>query len=160
MTEADEPAAELAAVDERSADLDLDAILAEIRAAAADKRRSGTYPPEFLALLEEPLAIDPDPTFVAGPAWQEAVRSADARVDLQLDSTRPLVGSLVVFTKRLVRRALRWYLPPVIDQVNAHHRAVVEVLAEHNRQIADLQRRLLHGGGGGDGQSSEPDQRA
>jgi polyhydroxyalkanoate synthesis regulator phasin len=48
----------------------------------------------------------------------------------------------VTALKRAVERALRWYLPPVTEQVSRHNQAVLEVLAEHNRQIVELRREL------------------
>jgi hypothetical protein len=118
------------------------ALLARARAAVADKTARGVYSPEFLALLEEPLEIRPDPAFAAGPAWEEAVRTAATSPDPPIVSTRPVVGPVLRWLKRLVARSLRWYVAPVAAQVTAHNQAVVDVLAEHSRQLIELRREV------------------
>lgn len=117
-------------------------LVARARAAVADKIARGVYSPEFLALLNEPLEIRPDPAFAAGPTWPEAVRTAEVSPDPPIISRRPVVGPILRALKRLVRRSLRWYLAPVTSQVTAHNQAVVEVLAEHSRQIVEMRREV------------------
>ncbi len=115
-----------------------DTLLQRARAAAEDKQRRGVYSAELLDALAEPLDLRPDPGIAAGGAWPEVVRSAEVRVEEPPPSTRPLVGPLIGAGRRAVARALRWYLPPVADQVTRHNRAVVDVLQEHNRHIVEL----------------------
>jgi len=119
-------------------EVDVQAVMAEIRATAAEKRRTGVYTEEFLAALEEPLDIEPDPAFAAGPRWPEVGATAEIHPWAPLISTRPVVGPLIIAAKRLVRRLLRWYLWPVTDQVTVHNRAVAGVLDEHSREIGRL----------------------
>lgn len=113
-------------------------LLARARAAVADKKERGVYAPHFLALLDEPLEIRPDPAFAAGPSWEEAVRTAAVSAEVPIISTRPVIGPVLRFLKLLVRRSLRWYVAPVTAQVSAHNQAVIEVLAEHSREIVEL----------------------
>ena len=115
-----------------------ESLLARARAAVADKTARGVYTPEFVGLLEEPLEIRPDPAFAAGPSWEEAVRTAAVSAEPPIISTRPVIGPLLRALKLLVRRSLRWYLGPVTAQVSAHNQAVVDVLAEHSREIVEL----------------------
>jgi hypothetical protein len=123
---------------------DDEALLARARSSLDEKIRQGKYPPALRAALAEPLDIRPEPSFAAGIAWREAVRTASVGVDAPRGSARPFVGPLVTVLKRSVHRGLRWYLPPVAEQVARHNQAVIDVLAEHNRQItalrADLER--------------------
>lgn len=119
-------------------EVDLDALLAEVRAAAAEKRRSGVYTEEFLESLAEPLDVTPDPAFAGGPRWEELETTAEIRPWAPLVSTRPLVGPLIVLLKRLVRRSLRWYLWPVTEQVSEHNRVVAAVLAAQNAELGRL----------------------
>jgi hypothetical protein len=128
------PPDELAALDE--------SLLVRARAAVADKRARGIYTPEFVAMLEEPLDIRPDPAFAAGPSWEEAVRTVPVSANAPIVSTRPVIGPLLRALKALVRRSLHWYLAPVTAQVTAHNQAVVEVLAEHSREIVALRREV------------------
>jgi hypothetical protein len=130
------PSDDLASV--TSPEVDVQAVMAQIRATAAEKRRSGVYTEEFLTALEEPLDIEPDPAFVAGPRWREVAATAEIHPWAPLVSTRPVVGPLVIAAKRLVRRLLRWYLWPVTDQVTSHNRVVAGVLDEHSREIGRL----------------------
>jgi hypothetical protein len=118
------------------------ALLARARAAVEDKTRRGIYTPELRALLAEPLDIRPDPAFAAGPAWDEAVRTVAVSADPPIISTRPVIGPVLRALKLALRRSLRWYLAPVTTQVTAHNQAVVEVLAEHSRQIVELRREV------------------
>jgi hypothetical protein len=115
-----------------------DSLLARARASVEAKTKRGVYTPELLASLDEPLDFRPDPAFAAGPAWPEAVRTAAVAVEPPARSTRPLAGPVITALKRAVERGLRWYLPPVAEQVSAHNRAVIDVLAEHNKQIVEL----------------------
>jgi hypothetical protein len=117
-------------------------LLAAARAAVEEKTRRGVYTPELRARLAEPLDMQPDPGFAAGPAWPEVGRTTDVTPDPPIISTRPVVGTAVRAAKGAVRRGLRWYLGPVTAQVTSHNRAVAEVLAEHNRQIVELRREV------------------
>jgi hypothetical protein len=119
-----------------------ESLLARARAAVADKTARGIYTPEFVALLQEPLEIRPDPASAAGPSWEEAVRTAAVSAEPPIISTRPVIGPLLRGVKLLVRRSLRWYLGPVAAQVTAHNQAVVDVLAEHSREIVELRREV------------------
>ena len=117
-------------------------LLARARAAVAEKTARGIYTPDLRARLAEPLDLRPDPSFAAGPAWDEAVRTAAISPDPPIISTRPVVGPLIRVLKGAVRRSLRWYVAPVTAQVTAHNQAVVEVLAEHSRHIVELRREV------------------
>lgn len=127
--------------DEQAGSLDA-SLLARARAAVADKKARGVYTAEFVALLEEPLDIRPDPAFAAGPAWEAAVRSAPVSPDAPIVSTRPLIGPVLRALKSFVRRSLRWYLGPVTAQVSSHNQAVIDVLAAHSREIIELRREV------------------
>ena len=119
-----------------------DELLARARSSAAEKRARGVYDATLLDALAEPLDLQPDPSVAAGPAWPEAVRTAEVVVGPPPPSARPAVGPALTAVKRAVERALRWYLPPVAAQVSAHNRAVLEVLAEHSRHIVELRREI------------------
>lgn len=115
-----------------------DTILARASASLDAKLQRGAYPPELLDALAEPLDLRPDPEVAGGPAWSEALSTAEVHVGPPPPSSRPGLGPAVTAVKRAVERGLRWYLPPVVAQVTRHNRAVMEVLAEHNRHIVEL----------------------
>ena len=127
--------------DDAPASLDA-SLLARARAAVADKKARGVYTAEFVALLDEPLDIRPDPALAAGPSWDEAVRTAPVSPDAPIVSTRPLIGPVLRALKSFVRRSLRWYLGPVTAQMSSHNQAVIDVLAEHSREIIELRREV------------------
>lgn len=118
------------------------ALLARARAAVAEKTRQGVYSLDLRARLAEPLDLRPDPSFAAGPAWEEARRTTDVSPDPPVISTRPVVGALIRALKRLAARGLRWYFGPVAAQATAHNRAVMEVLDAHSREIVELRREV------------------
>lgn len=64
-----------------------------------------------------------------------------ATVDTEFPSgsDRPVVGPAVRLAKRIVRRGLRWYVKPIVDQQNRFNHAVLD-LAERLR----LQNEQLH----------------
>jgi hypothetical protein len=119
-----------------------ESLLARARASADEKRQRRVYSAELLSALDEPLDLRPPPEVAAGVAWPEAVRTATVAAEPPPRSTRPVVGILITAAKRGIHRALRWYLPPVAEQVSRHNSAVLDVLGEHNRQIVELQREL------------------
>lgn len=119
-----------------------ESLLAHARALRDDKVQRGVYPPELIDALDEPLDVRPDPDAAGGVTWPEAQRTATVAVEPPPRSTRPAIGPLLTALKRGVNRALHWYLPPVAEQVSRHNHAVVDVLAEHNRQIVELRREL------------------
>ena len=96
-----------------------------------------------------------------GPARPSLVdrlrRPASIRTEFDAGSERPVVGPGVRLVKRLVRRSLRWYLDPIVEQQSRLNHAlldVVEELSEHvdrrleqdatgvKRRIADTEVRL------------------
>lgn len=115
-------------------------LLAQAERSVAEK--SAHYPRSLRAALAQPLDMRPDPSLVAGVAWPEAVRTARIDGEPPIASSRPVVGPGVRFVKRLIRRSLRWYLQPVVEQVNRHNAAVIDVLGAHNREILELRREV------------------
>ena len=115
-----------------------DALIAHARRLTDDKQARGVYPADLLEALAEPLDLRPDPAVAGGVAWPEALRTAHVGVGPVATSTRPLIGPLLTFAKKAMARALRWYLPPVAEQISRHNQAVLEVLESHNREIVRL----------------------
>jgi hypothetical protein len=124
--------------------VDGDKLIERARREVERKLHDGRYTPELLTALAEPLDLRPDPEIAGGVAWPEAVRTAAVTAGAPPRSTRPGLGVLVTALKRGVSRSLRWYLPPVAEQISRHNRAVIEVLAEHNREIVELRRHIDH----------------
>jgi hypothetical protein len=70
---------------------------------------------------------------------------------------RTLPGRALVVVHKLVRRFLRWYINPIVEQQNAYNDAVaraLRLLAEAYGELAEQARdEALQGGGGGAGRS-------
>ncbi|MCA1839215.1 MAG: class I SAM-dependent methyltransferase [Actinomycetota bacterium] len=62
--------------------------------------------------------------------------------EFQAGSARPAFGRVIGFTKRLIRRALRWYMIPITDQQSKFNQALLDVAekmrASHERLEAGL----------------------
>ena len=66
----------------------------------------------------------------------EALRAVSAHWPLTWRSHRLRAD---VFVQRLIRRALRWYIAPIVEQQNAYNNAVartLQLLVDANRQLA------------------------
>ena len=121
-----EPAAEPTALE--LPDVDLRELQAEVAGAAAE-RRGGQ------------LAADDAPReSLAGPR----VSPVEATAAIQPFEPLP-PGRMSTALKRLVRRALRWYLWPATTAMSRHNAAVSAVIAENRRQLArlDMERERL-----------------
>lgn len=98
--------------------IDVGAILAQIRAEVASRYRSG----EETAHLA--LGVDLD-ELRESIAEVEALRAISAHWPIQ-GQTRRERG--VAFVQRVVRRALQWYINPIVQQQNSYNAAVARAL--------------------------------
>ena len=53
---------------------------------------------------------------------------ANVAVEFPSGSDRPVVGPAVRFAKRAVRRGLRWYVGPIVDQQNRVNQMLLDVM--------------------------------
>jgi hypothetical protein len=66
----------------------------------------------------------------------EALRGVSAHWPLTWHTPRQRAE---IFVQRLIRRALRWYIAPIVEQQNAYNNAVaraLQLLVDANRQLA------------------------
>jgi nucleotide-binding universal stress UspA family protein len=67
---------------------------------------------------------------------------ADISIEFPSGSARPVVGPAILFAKRLVRRGLRWYLAPIIEEQSRFNHSVLDLLEalrlQQERLRADL----------------------
>jgi hypothetical protein len=141
-------------------EVDLAALTAEVHAAAARLRSAE----ETAALRATPGAAHSAMGWLgaAGP-WRSPVdATATILPYADLDGGGGAVARARVALQRAVRRALRWYLWPVVEQASAHNRAVSAVLAENRRQLTVLRleservRRELELAGAAPGGTAKP----
>lgn len=67
---------------------------------------------------------------------------ADISIEFPSGSARPVVGPAILFGKRVVRRGLRWYLGPIIEEQSRFNHSVLDLLEglrlQQERLRADL----------------------
>jgi hypothetical protein len=102
-------------------------LVAEIEATVARRRAAGEYPEALLDRLSADFHI------VRHDEPMEAL------VHIHTHATpvnrRPVIGRGVVFSKRLLRRAIAWYVQPIAAQQTSFNLAAV-------REVRSLQRRI------------------
>lgn len=79
---------------------------------------------------------------------------ATVKIEFPSGSARPVVGPAIRFAKRAVRRGLRWYVAPIIEQQNRFNHAILD-LAERLRLQNEQLRNQLEALRPSDGPSSE-----
>jgi SAM-dependent methyltransferase len=137
------------------ADVDVAALVEEVRAEVERKRRLGVYPPELLAAAD--AAADS-----LKSALEDIRRSAGLALDPPVASRRHPLRWPVTFVKRATRRILRWHTHWLVRQVivfassvsvfstevasrlDAHEAAIRRLRAEQARERARA-RRLARG---------------
>ena len=67
---------------------------------------------------------------------------ATVQIEFPSGSARPVVGPAVRFGKRVVRRGLRWYVKPIIDQQNRFNHAVLDLAERLRLQNEQLRNEL------------------
>jgi hypothetical protein len=53
---------------------------------------------------------------------------AHIQIEVLSGSARPVVGTAIVFAKRIVRRGLRWYVAPMFEQQSDFNHAVLDLI--------------------------------
>ena len=105
---------------------DVDRVMAEIRAEVARRRAAGEYDEALLEAVHAEFAFDPsDPP--EATAYIAAVRP--------LISTRPVIGPLIVFYKRVVRRLIAWYVAPIAEDQTRHNIAAIHLMRSLERRL-------------------------
>ena len=68
-------------------------------------------------------------------------------IEFPSGSSRPVVGSVIRFSKRVVRRLLRWYIKPIAEQQSRFNHAALDMLerlrAQNERLAIEVE--LLQG---------------
>ena len=53
---------------------------------------------------------------------------ADISIEFPSGSARPVIGPAILFAKRAVRRGLRWYLAPIIEEQSRFNHSVLDLI--------------------------------
>lgn len=67
---------------------------------------------------------------------------ATVEIEFPSGSDRPVAGPAVRLAKRIVRRGLRWYVKPIIDQQNRFNHAVLDLAERLRLQNEQLRNEL------------------
>lgn len=111
--------------------IDVGAILTQLRAEVRAARGTLDDPAAHAA----GLGVDLD-ELRAAVAEVEALRAVSPHWPLTWRTPRERAE---VFVQRLIRRGLRWYIAPIVEQQNAYNNAVartLQLLVDANRQLA------------------------
>ena len=128
-TPAASPATRAGAPDEA---LDITALVAELQAEVERKRASGDYPAALLARLRTEFRPEEE---TDTPETLTLIESAKP-----LRSARPVVGGVIVFGKRVVRRLLAWYVAPIAVDQTRFNQAILRELRSLERRIEKLEK--------------------
>jgi hypothetical protein len=69
-------------------------------------------------------------------------RSATISLDFHSGSARPVIGPVVLAVKRQLRRGLRWYLAPVVEQQSRFNHAALDLIEKARLENEQLRRRV------------------
>ncbi len=74
---------------------------------------------------------------------------AEVQVEFPSGSVRPVIGPGVRFGKRVLRRALRWYVVPMMEQQSRFNHAVLDALdrlqVQNERLVRQVETRPIEG---------------
>ena len=110
MTEAQESGgADSAPIVSVGADVDVESLVAEIKAEVARKAEAGLYPPELM------VHVNRDPLAMAVMALRDATEFSSVA---PADSGRAHLAGAVSFAKRVMARTLAWHTRWIVDQMH------------------------------------------
>jgi hypothetical protein len=110
---------------------DVQAVVAELQDEVARNRTAGAYPASLIEKLDSPFHPDEG---LEPPEAHVVVESARP-----LRSTRPVVGAVTVFCKRVQRRLLSWYVAPIAQDQNRFNLAILRELRAIEQRVARLE---------------------
>jgi hypothetical protein len=110
---------------------DVQAVVAALQDEVARNRTAGAYPASLIEKLDSPFHPDEG---LEPPEAHVVVESARP-----LRSTRPVVGAVTVFCKRVQRRLLSWYVAPIAQDQNRFNLAILRELRAIEQRVARLE---------------------
>jgi hypothetical protein len=94
-----------------------------MRAVEAALTRLAARPPG-----QRPAVTYVVPDHEVDPRMARLRSMANIRTEFHSGSARPVVGGVVRLAKRVVRRGLRWYVDPIMEQQTRFNHAVLDVV--------------------------------
>lgn len=83
------------------------------------------------------VVLDADAGDLAGA--DGLARAGDIVADGAPEDGRPVLGPVLTYSRRAARKAVAWYVQPVVDHVNAFNAALVAYLRRTDRRIEQLE---------------------
>jgi hypothetical protein len=113
-----------------------------------------THVPEMMNRVEAALADAGGIHFVtpqhSSPDMVGLRHLADVQVEFASGPGRPVIGAGIRFGKRMLRRALRWYVVPMMEQQSRFNHAVLDALdrlqVQNERVVRDVEALRMEGG--------------
>lgn len=112
---------------------DVDAVMVEIRAEVERRKEAGDYDEALLQAVHEEFSFDPAEPPEA-TAYIAAVRP--------LVSTRPVIGPVIVFAKRVIRRLIAWYVAPIAEDQTRHNVSSIHLMRSLERRVTAIDHAL------------------
>lgn len=124
------------------ADIDVTALMEEIRAEIQRKQAAGQYPDHVLLELELQSGDEERADDVLTSALGELKRSANFSSQVTTESKRPLIGPVVSRGRRLVRISLTWYMNNILGQLTRFSSSVERSMTIVGEQTSRMSGRL------------------
>ena len=98
---------------------DVTRMMTSVQSAMARAARTGASGVVYVAAVDE-----------NEPVIGRLREDADIKVEFQAGSDRMIIGPIVRAAKRGLRRSLRWYLQPMMEQQSSFNHAVLDLVAQ------------------------------
>jgi O-antigen chain-terminating methyltransferase len=129
------------------ADVDVRAIMAEIRAEVAKKKKAGLYPAEILQEFDAIGGIDGPRDDALQNALMGLRQTAGFSTAVTTASQMPVVAPVASSFKRVVRGSVRWYLTGIVQQIEAFGANVIHAIGLLTERLRRLEERSVDSDG-------------
>jgi hypothetical protein len=113
--------------------VDVVAVVAELRAEVERRRAAGEYDEHVLRALHEEFGAD------LNESPEAVAYLASSR---PLGSDRAVLGPITVFTKRVIRRLLGWYVAPITEDQTRFNIAAIRLMRSLEQRLRLIERKL------------------
>jgi hypothetical protein len=113
--------------------VDVVAVVAELRAEVERRRAAGQYDEQVLRALHEEFGAD------LNESPEAVAYLASSR---PLGSDRALLGRITVFTKRVIRRLLGWYVAPIAEDQTRFNIAAIRLMRRLEQRLVSIEHTL------------------
>lgn len=137
-------------------DVDVEALMADIRSEVTRKREAGLYPPDVLAEIDYALADGGGRSDALHSALAEMRRTTGFTAEVTTESSKRLIAPIVAGTKRAIRSGMRWYVTGALQQVQTFAGHTVRAVGLLADRVVRLEERLEALIGEQEGEQAEP----